>query len=100
MKVTQLISLFLSILSILVVITNFVLGIFDRGKKTKEETAKEESNQKLIEYQLKELKEDYKSIASDIKEIKKMLDSYKETFRSMIKDELDEHVKMYHQKEM
>ena len=50
MKVTQLISLFLSILSILVVITNFVLGIFDRGKKTKEETAKEESNQKLIEY--------------------------------------------------
>lgn len=100
MKTTQLISLFLSILSILVVITNFVLGIFDRGKKTKEETATEESNQKLIEYQLKELKEDYKSIASDIKEIKKMLDSYKETFRSMIKDEMHEHVKMYHQKEM
>lgn len=100
MKSAQLISLFLSILSILVVITNFVLGIFDRGKKTKEETAAEESNQKLIEYQLKELKEDYKSIASDIKEIKKMLDSYKETFRSMIKDEMNEHVKMYHQKEM
>ena len=100
MKSSQLISLFLSILSILVVITNFVLGIFDRGKKTKEETTKEESNQKLIEYQLKELKEDYKSIASDIKEIKKMLDSYKETFRSMIKDEMNEHVKMYHQKEM
>ena len=100
MKAIQLITLFLSILSILIVITNFVLSIFDRGKKTKEETTKEESNQKLIEYQLKELKEDYKSIASDIKEIKKMLDSYKETFRSMIKDELDEHVKMYHQKEM
>lgn len=100
MKAAQLISLFLSILSILVVITNFVLSIFDRGKKTKEESAQEESNQKLIEYQLKELKEDYKSIASDIKEIKKMLDSYKETFRSMIKDEMNEHVKMYHQKEM
>ena len=39
--------------------------------KTKEETATEESNQKLIEYQLKELKEDYKSIASDIKERRK-----------------------------
>lgn len=100
MKAAQLIPLFLSILSILVVITNFVLSIFDRGKKTKEESAQEESNQKLIEYQLKELKEDYKSIASDIKEIKKMLDSYKETFRSMIKDEMNEHVKMYHQKEM
>lgn len=99
MKATQLISLFLSILSILVVITNFVLGIFDRGKKTKEETAQEESNQKLIEYQLKELKEDYKSIASDIKEIKKMLDNYRETFRSMIKDEMNEHINMYHQKE-
>ena len=46
MKTSQLISLFLSILSILVVVTNFVLGIFDRGKKTKEEAAKEESNQK------------------------------------------------------
>ena len=100
MGAIQLITLFLSILSILIVITNFVLGIFDRGKKTKEETTKEESNQKLIEYQLKELKEDYKSIASDIKEIKKMLDSYKETFRSMIKDEMNEHIKMYHQKEM
>lgn len=99
MKTSQLISLFLSILSIIVVVTNFVLGIFDRGKKTKEETAKEESNQKLIEYQLKELKEDYKSIASDIKEIKKMLDNYKETFRSLIKDEMEEHVKLYHQKE-
>ena len=55
---------------------------------------------KITNSKLKELKEDYKSIASDIKEIKKMLDSYKETFRSMIKDELDEHVKMYHQKEM
>ena len=86
MKTPQLISLFLSIISILVVITNFILSIFDRGKKTKEEAAKEESNQKLIEYQLKELKEDYKSIASDIKEIKKMLDNYKETFRSLIKD--------------
>ena len=100
MKAAQLIPLFLSILSILVVITNFVLSIFDRGKKTKEESAQEESNQKLIEYQLKELKEDYKSIASDIKEIKKMLDNYRETFRSMIKDEMNEHVKMYHQKEM
>lgn len=99
MKAAQLISLFLSILSILVVITNFVLSIFDRGKKTKEESAQEESNQKLIEYQLKELKEDYKSIASDIKEIKKMLDNYRETFRSMIKDEMNEHINMYHQKE-
>jgi uncharacterized protein YlxW (UPF0749 family) len=93
------IALFLSIISILVVITNFILSIFDRGKKTKEETATEESNQKLIEYQLKELKEDYKSIASDIKEIKKMLDTYKETFRTMVKDEMAEHIKLYHQKE-
>ena len=92
-------SLFLSIVSILVVVTNFILSIFDRGRKVKDETNKEESNQKLIEYQLKELKEDYKSIASDIKEIKKMLDNYKETFRSMVKDEMEEHIKLYHQKE-
>lgn len=87
-------SLFLSIVSILVVVTNFVLSILDRGKKDQKE-----NHQELIEYQLKELKDDYKSIASDIKEIKKMLDDYKETFRTMVKNEMEEHIKLYHQKE-
>lgn len=84
-------SLVLSIISILVVVTNFILSILDRGKKNQKE-----NHQELIEYQLKELKDDYKSIASDIKEIKKMLDNYKETFRDMVKNEMEEHIKIYH----
>jgi hypothetical protein len=28
-----------------------------------------------------------------------MLDTYKETFRTMVKDEMAEHIKLYHQKE-
>lgn len=84
----------LSIISILVVITNFILSILDRGKKSQKE-----NHQELIEYQVKELKEDLKNIASDVKDVKKMLDSYKDTFRSMIKDSIDEHVKLYHTKD-
>ena len=85
------VSLFLSIVSILVVATNFILSILDRGKRSQKE-----NHQELIEYQLKELKEDYKNIASDIKDIKKMLDNYKETFRDMIIREMDDHIKVYH----
>jgi uncharacterized protein YlxW (UPF0749 family) len=84
----------LSIISILVVITNFILSILDRGKKSQKE-----NHQELIEYQVKELKEDLKNIASDVKDVKKMLDSYKDTFRTMIKDSIDEHVKLYHTKD-
>ena len=41
----------------------------------------------------------YKSIANDIKDIKKMLDTYKETFKSIVKEEMEEHIKIYHNKE-
>ena len=84
-------SLFLSVVSILIVVTNFTLSILDRGKKNQKE-----NNQELIKYQLEELKNDYKAIASDIKEIRKMLDNYKETFRDMVKNEMEEHIRYYH----
>jgi len=85
------IALALSILSTVITVSNFVLSRKDKAiKDTKE------NHQELIEYQLKELKEDYKSIANDIKDIKKMLDTYKETFRTMVKDEMEEHIKVYH----
>lgn len=88
---TLTIALALSILSTVITVSNFVLSRKDKAiKDTKE------NHQELIEYQLKELKEDYKSIANDIKDIKKMLDTYKETFRTMVKDEMEEHIKVYH----
>lgn len=99
------VSLFLSIISILVVVTNFVLSILDRGKKNQKE-----NHQELIEYKIEELKndykettndmkDDYKSMASDIKDIKKLLIEYKETMRNIAKEEIAEHVKLYHSRE-
>lgn len=88
------IALALSILSGVLGVANFVVNRKDKAiKDTKE------NHQDLIEYQLKELKDDYKDIANDIKEIKKMLSNYKETFRDMIRNEMEEHIKTYHSKE-
>lgn len=88
------VSLIISIISVLVVITNFVLNVKDRGKKEGEE-----NNQGLLKYQVEELKTELRDIASDVKDVKKMLYSSKETTREMIKDAIDEHVKLYHTKE-
>lgn len=87
------IALILSILGSVISVSSFVLTRKDKAVKDTKE-----NHQDLIEYQLKELKEDYKNIASDIKEIKKMLDIYKDSFTSIVKEQLADHVKMYHQK--
>lgn len=94
MNTITILSLIISLLAVIITILNFV---FSRKDKAIKDT--KENHQELIEYQLKELKEDYKDIAADIKEIKKMLDTYKETFKSIVKEEMDEHVKVYHNKE-
>ena len=87
-------ALAISILSAVISVSNFVLNRKDKAVQNTKE-----NHQELIEYQLKELKDDYKNIAADIKDIKKMLDTYKETFRSIVKNEMEEHIKIYHQKE-
>ena len=88
------IALALSILGSVISVSTFVLNRKDKAiQNTKE------NHQELIEYQLKELKEDYKDIANDIKEIKKMLSNYRETFRDMIDSAMEEHIKQYHKGE-
>lgn len=89
------IALALSILSGVIGVTNFVVSRKDKAVKDTREASKE-NHQELIEYQLKELKDDYKDIASDIKEIKRMLDTYRDTLKKMVKEEIEEHVKIYH----
>mgnify|MGYP007070250817 CR=1 FL=1 len=85
------IALALSILGSVISVSTFVLNRKDKAiQNTKE------NHQELIEYQLKELKEDYKDIANDIKEIKKMLSNYRETFRDMIDSAMNDHIKQYH----
>jgi len=83
-----------TIISVIFCVVTFVTNRMDKAKQSTKE-----NHQELIEYQLKELKDDYKNIASDIKDIKKMLDTYKETFRTMVRDEMEEHIKTYHSKE-
>lgn len=88
------VALAISIISAVMTVANFVVNRKDKAVKDSKE-----NHQELIEYQLKELKEDYKDIALDIKEIKKMLDTYRETFKTLIKEEMEEHIKIYHKKE-
>ncbi len=92
------IALAITIINCVIGIVSFVVNRKDKAVKDTKENQKE-NHQELIEYQVKELKEDLKSIASDVKDVKKMLDSYKETFRTMIKDEMEDHIKIYHSKE-
>lgn len=88
------IALAISIISIVITVSNFVLNRRDKAVKDTKE-----NHQELIEYQLNELKENYKSIANDIKDIKKMLDTYRETFKAIVKEEMEQHIKIYHNKE-
>lgn len=80
-------SLILSIISILVVVTNFVLSILDRGRKSQKE-----NHQELIEYQLNELKADVKSIIAK-------LDKYDKEFDDRIEKAIQLHIQIYHQED-
>lgn len=88
------ITLIISILGVVISVSTFVLN-----RKDKAVQSQKENHQELIEYQLKEIKEDNKEIKNDLKEIRKTLSAYKDTIRSMIKIEIEEHVKLYHSKE-
>ena len=88
------VGIFVSVSAVVISLVTLILNRFDKAKQSTKE-----NHQELIEYQLKELKEDYKDIASDIKDIKKMLDNYKDTLTSIVKDEMEEHIKIYHSKE-
>lgn len=88
------IAIIISILSAVISVSNFVLN---RKDKAVQDT--KENNYELIKWQLESLKDEYKEMASDIKEIMKKLDTYKDTFRGIVKTEMEEHVKLYHSKE-
>lgn len=74
----------LSILASVISVSNFVLSRKDKAIKD----AKED-HQGLIEYQLKELKEDVKAILSK-------LDRFEKDIDERIQEKMDIHIKMYH----
>lgn len=81
-------ALYLSVVSILVVVVNFILSILDRGKKSQKE-----NHQELIEYQLEELKADVKSILNK-------LERYDKEFDNRINKAIELHVQIYHKGEI
>ena len=78
------IALAISIIGCILSVTNFVLARKDKAVKDTKE-----SHQDLIEYQLKELKEDVKAILNK-------LDRYDKDIDDRIDKAIETHVKMYH----
>lgn len=93
MDLTLAIAILASVLSV----ANFVLGRKDKAVKEVKESVKE-NNTPLIEYQIEEMKKNYQDIATDIKEIKKMLYENKETVRNEVRNAMEEHIRLYHSK--
>ena len=85
------IALAISILGAVLSVSTFVLNRRDKAVQNQKE-----NHQELIEYQLKEIKEDNKEIKNDLKEIRRTLSNYKEIFRDIIRVEMEEHIKTYH----
>lgn len=80
------IALAISIIGCILSVTNFVLARKDKAVKDTKE-----SHQDLIEYQLKELKEDVKAILNK-------LDRYDKDIDDRIDKAMDLHIKMFHSK--
>lgn len=87
-------------ITLAIAIIGCVLSVctFAISRKDKAIQNTKENHQELIEYQLKELKENNKEMSNDIKDIKKMLNTHKDECRNMIKEEMEEHIKQYHTK--
>ena len=80
------IALVISILSAVITVANFVLNRKDKAVKDTKE-----NHQELIEYQLKELKEDVKAILAK-------LDRYDTDTDEKINKAIELHIKLYHEK--
>lgn len=82
------IALCISILSAVMTVANFVVNRKDKAVKDTKE-----NHQELIEYQLKELKEDVKAILSK-------LDKFDQDIDDRIDKAIDLHIKVYHKGEI
>ena len=78
------IALFISILSAVMTVANFVVNRKDKAVKDTKE-----NHQELIEYQLKELKDDVKAILSK-------LDKFDKDIDDRINKAISLHVQVYH----
>lgn len=79
-------ALALSILGSVISVSTFVLNRRDKAVQNSKE-----NHQELIEYQLKELKEDVKSILSK-------LDKYDKDVKEQIDQAINLHIELYHKR--
>lgn len=80
------ITLAIALIGCVISVANFVIA-----RKDKAVSDTKDNHQELIEYQLKELKEDVRTILSKI-------ERYEKDIKEQVKQELELHVKMYHSK--
>ena len=80
------IALAISILSAVMTVVNFVVNRKDKAVKDTKE-----NHQELIEYQLKELKE-------DVKKILDILDNYDKDIKERVDEAIALHEKLYHKR--
>lgn len=80
------IAIAISILSAIMTVVNFVVNRKDKAVKDTKE-----NHQELIEYQLKELKE-------DVKKILEILDNYDKDIKDRVNEAIALHEKLYHSK--
>lgn len=79
------------LISLIGVIISFVVALTNQKRASKAEIEKKAGTDKLIEYQLKELKE-------DVQKILNKLERYDEDIEKIINEKMDQHLLIYHKK--
>lgn len=82
-------TLALSILASVISVSTFALNRKDKALKDKEELDKETSNQKLIDYRLKE-------VEKKLDKILDFLNSYDKEIDDRVEKAIENHVRLYH----
>ena len=83
------IALAISILSVVITVANFVLNRKDKAVNETKESAKESSNQQLIDYRLTQ-------VEKKLDKIIEILDSYDKEIDERVKLAMEIHIKEYH----
>lgn len=83
------IALAISIISVIMTISSFVLNRKDKAVSDTKDNAKESSNQQLIDYRLTQ-------VEKKLDKILDILDNYEEEVNQSIEKAINLHVKLYH----
>lgn len=83
------IAIIISIISLVITISNFVLSRKDKAVKDKGEQDNESSNQKLIDYRLTQ-------VEKKLDKILDILDNYDKEIDERVEEKMNLHIQMYH----